>query len=210
MSYSVNFVRRSILFLSLLFVSGVGARAQNIDIDVLRDVNLNRNKSLDGTMKVFTQSALPMSAALPLTQLIVGYVRNDADIWEAGLQTATGLCINTVLSVGLKYGVNRTRPYVTYPYLQPYHTSQGPSFPSAHTSYAFCSATSLALCYPKWYVIVPSYMWAITVSYSRMHLGVHYPTDILAGAIIGAGSAWLAHQGNKWLRRKKEAIDMME
>ncbi|MGB8358080.1 MAG: phosphatase PAP2 family protein, partial [Bacteroidales bacterium] len=53
--------------------------------------------------------------------------------------------------------------------------------------------------YPKWYVIVPSYAYAGTVAYSRMHLGVHYPSDVLAGALIGSGCAVLSHYVNKKL-----------
>ena len=38
-----------------------------------------------------------------------------------------------------------------------------------------------------------------TVGYSRMYLGMHYPSDVLGGAIVGSASAWLAYKGNKWL-----------
>jgi membrane-associated phospholipid phosphatase len=49
----------------------------------------------------------------------------------------------------------------------------------------------LSLSFPKWYVIGPAYSYAILVAYSRSYLGVHYPGDILAGAIIGTGSSFL-------------------
>jgi membrane-associated phospholipid phosphatase len=45
--------------------------------------------------------------------------------------------------------------------------------------------------YPKWYVIVPAALYATTVSLSRPFVGVHYPSDILVGATIGAGVAFL-------------------
>jgi undecaprenyl-diphosphatase len=57
----------------------------------------------------------------------------------------------------------------------------------------------LSLAWPKWYIIVPTYTWAGTVAYSRMDLGVHYPSDVLIGALVGAGSAWLCHEVNKKL-----------
>jgi membrane-associated phospholipid phosphatase len=74
--------------------------------------------------------------------------------------------------------------------------------PSGHTSTAFATATSLSMAYPKWYVIIPSYAWASSVGYSRMHLGVHYPSDVFIGAIVGSGSAFLTHKANQWLEKK--------
>jgi membrane-associated phospholipid phosphatase len=66
---------------------------------------------------------------------------------------------------------------------------------------AFATATSLSLAYPKWYVIVPSFAYAGTVAYSRMHLGVHYPSDVAAGAVIGAGCAYLTFLIGKALQK---------
>jgi len=64
---------------------------------------------------------------------------------------------------------------------------------------AFANATALSLKYPKWYVIIPSYFWACSVGYSRLNLGEHYPSDVLAGAIVGAGSAFLSLKLTNWL-----------
>jgi undecaprenyl-diphosphatase len=57
----------------------------------------------------------------------------------------------------------------------------------------------------RWYVVVPAYTWATAIGYSRMYLGQHYPTDVLAGAITGAGSAWLSHKANNWIKRKRKS-----
>ena len=78
--------------------------------------------------------------------------------------------------------------------------SGGESFPSGHTSSAFCTATELALRYHTWYVIVPSYLFATSVAWARMYQGVHYPSDVLAGAVVGAGSAWLGWKLQKWMQ----------
>jgi membrane-associated phospholipid phosphatase len=56
----------------------------------------------------------------------------------------------------------------------------------------------MSLAFPKWYVIAPAYMYACAAGYSRMHLGVHYPSDVVAGAIVGTGSTVLSH----YLQRK--------
>jgi membrane-associated phospholipid phosphatase len=61
-------------------------------------------------------------------------------------------------------------------------------------------ATSLSLQYPKWYVIAPAYLYAGTVAYSRMDLGVHYPSDVLSGAIIGSGSAYITYKINRKIK----------
>jgi undecaprenyl-diphosphatase len=46
--------------------------------------------------------------------------------------------------------------------------------------------------------VVPAYGWAAMVGYSRLYLGEHYPSDVIAGAAIGAGSAFLS----EWLTKK--------
>ena len=103
-----------------------------------------------------------------------------------------GMIINLGITAGLKYLIKRKRPFSTYPgiIINKSGTScNDPSFPSGHSSTAFYAATSLSLTYHKWYIIAPSYLYAGTVAYSRMDLGVHYPSDVLSGIIIGTGSA---------------------
>ncbi len=107
-------------------------------------------------------------------------------------------CVNAFTTTALKLAFNRDRPFVTYPFLDKQAEAGSYSFPSGHTSTAFTLATSLSMAYPKWYVVVPSYVYACAAGYSRMHLGVHYPSDVLAGAIVGAGSAVLSN----YLQRK--------
>ena len=67
------------------------------------------------------------------------------------------------------------------------------SFPSGHTSTAFAIATSLSLSYPEWYVAAPALAWAGAVGVSRVWHGVHYPSDVLVGAGVGAGAAFVVH-----------------
>ena len=100
----------------------------------------------------------------------------------------------------MKYLVDRERPYERYPdRVHPYSHESSPSFPSGHTASAFALATSLCIKYPKWYVIAPSALWACSVGVSRMNEGVHYPSDLIAGAVIGTGCAVVNVYVNRWL-----------
>jgi undecaprenyl-diphosphatase len=118
---------------------------------------------------------------------------------ENSYMAAGGLALNTLITFGLKYTVSRERPFVNNAAIYKKTHAGLYSFPSGHTSTAFATATSLTLAYPKWYIAAPAYAWAGAVGYSRMHLGVHYPSDVLAGAIIGTLSSFVAFKVNQKL-----------
>ncbi len=177
--------------------------AQNADIDLLKNINVNRNQNLDKPLNFVSESVYPISLAAPLGLLGLGIIKHDKTLQKKGLVTLTSLTISMGTTYVLKKIIDRERPSITYPFIQPVIVETNGSLPSGHTTAAFSTATSLTLAFPKWYVAVPAYTWASTVAYSRLHLGVHYPSDILAGAVIGTGSAWLSHKANRWLQRRK-------
>lgn len=144
-----------------------------------------------------------ISLAIPATILAVGAIQNDHTTLHKGLYVGETLLASSLITFGLKYSINRPRPFVTDPSIIPVGPAGSPSFPSGHTSEAFSMATALVIAYPKWYVIVPAYTWAGSVAVSRMYLGVHYPSDIIGGVIVGAGSAWLTYKVNQWLKGGK-------
>lgn len=178
--------------------------AQNVDIDVLKKININRNTSLDGTFKSISQTAVPISLATPILIYTLGMINNDSVAKQKALFIGETFLASAFITVVSKKIIKTDRPYDTYPMIQPVVSEASYSMPSGHTSTAFATATSLSLAYPKWYVVAPSFVWAGAIGYSRMHLGVHYPSDVLAGALVGSGSAYLTYKANQWINKKRK------
>ena len=195
-------MKRILLFLLLL--PAFSGYSQNIDIKLLRDINLNRNEHLDGFFRGVTNSASPVAFGTPVILFGVGLLKKDTDLKQNALYIGASVVTASVVSTILKNSVKRTRPFITYPDIEKVTSGGSYSFPSGHTSDAFSLATSVTLAYPKWYIIAPAFIWAGTVGYSRMDLGVHYPGDVLMGAITGAGSAYLCYKGQQWLNKKRK------
>lgn len=176
------------------------------DFNMLKKVADTYTESGGKVMRGFSDLDSPISLGIPISLFTYGKIKKDKDaVWNS-FESATCQLINGVITTTMKYSFNRPRPFVTYPNDFTKHSVAGSkSFPSGHTSMAFAAATNISLMYPKWYVIAPAFAWASTVGYSRMYLGVHYPSDVLAGMIVGSGSAIIVHYGFKWIRRKIEA-----
>lgn len=183
--------------------------AQNTDIKLLRKINLERNTNFDQTFLVITHSFAPVALALPATLATIGLIKNDSLLKQNALMITGSLVGSTIVMVGMKYGIGRDRPFITYADLENLTIAGGPAFPSGHTSVAFSTATSITLAYPKWYVYVPAFLWAGSVGYSRMHIGVHYPSDVFVGAIIGSGSAILSSYLTKKIQLKRRSKGLM-
>jgi membrane-associated phospholipid phosphatase len=191
------------IILTLFISFSTGIYSQNFDINYLREINVERNKSLDPSFKAITSSASPISIAAPLLIYSVGLINKDTNLQSKGIFIGEAFLVNAFITTALKYSIKRDRPFVTYPDIEKISSGGSGSFPSGHTSESFATATSLSFAFPKWYVIAPSFIWATAVGYSRMDLGVHYPSDVAAGAIVGAGSAYLSFKLNKWINKKK-------
>jgi undecaprenyl-diphosphatase len=88
------------------------------------------------------------------------------------------------LSFGVKDVTSRPRPFEAHPEVHPLYVVHSSSFPAGHAATAFAGAVLLAFAAPR---IAPAVLaLAALIAASRVYDGVHYPTDVLAGAALGA------------------------
>ncbi len=89
------------------------------------------------------------------------------------------VAVSDLLAEAGKLVVQRHRPFETQ--IGPH--SNAHSFPSGHTATSFAAATVLSVYAPRWRV--PFFLLASLIGLSRIYNGMHYPTDVLAGAVLG-------------------------
>jgi undecaprenyl-diphosphatase len=105
-----------------------------------------------------------------------------ACVWSADL-----------LALAFKSATGRPRPYEALPQVDPLMgATVGQSLPSGHAATSFAAAVLLTSLWPRAW---PGFfLLATAIAFSRVYVGVHYPSDVLAGAALGAvvGLAWVA------------------
>ena len=113
---------------------------------------------------------------------------------------------SVITNLVLKTAVTRIRPYDAVEGLVPLVKKLGDySFPSGHT----CASFSCAVVYYKMYPDIKgkgAMVLAVLIALSRLYVGVHYPTDVLGGAIVGWLSAILALKISVFTEKKKAAV----
>lgn len=135
-------------------------------------------------LAIFCASYLQYIIGLVLIVLAIGS-QKWIKIAIAGL--LSGLIARYGVKSFILLFVDRGRPYITIPYFNPLISQsvdeQYKSFPSGHTIFLFALATTIYLYNKLWGIFF--YVSALLIGVARIAVGVHYPTDILAGAILG-------------------------
>lgn len=186
---------------SFLFVANMSSFAQNLDIDFLEKINQPGQSQANKFYQGLTTSADYVAVLTPVTMLGTGLLSKNKELTRKGISSSIAVLGTYGVGFILKKSVKRPRPWETYNQIIPYQMDDGTSFPSGSTSVAFAAATSLSTSFPKWYVAVPAYSYATAVGYSRLRLGAHYPSDVLAGAILGTASVWVSGKLTKFINK---------
>ena len=118
--------------------------------------------------------------------VVLGVLQRRGWWGTAGLALLTALATFAAdsLSFGIKDLTSRPRPFEAHPQIHPLYVVHSSSFPAGHAATAFAAAVLLSYAAPK---LAPAFVaLAALIGWSRVYDGVHYPTDVLAGAALGA------------------------
>lgn len=152
--------------------------------------------------------------AFPVASLFPKYrhtLRKHTEIFLTAF--ASAFAARLVITELIRFLYNRPRPFeilveVTQladkGFIQLVDHTAGGAFPSGHASLAFAVATAVSFYYPKTSII----FWAaaILIGLGRVAAGVHRPSDILGGAVVGIVSAWALQKSYKKWKQKRTGI----
>ncbi len=162
---------------------------------------------LDGNILLWIQENVRNDVLTPIMKFITT-TGNKGIIWIAialillaipktrkagilvGFSLLGSLLVNNIV---LKNAVARIRPYEVVDGLQLLvRKATDFSFPSGHTGSSFAAAVMMCLVLPKRYGI-PALIYAFLMGFSRLYVGIHYPTDVLTGALTGTLCAFIVY-----------------
>ena len=177
----------------------------NAELTFLNALQALRTPVLDGVMRFFTHLGDSGFIWLVLTALLLAFRRTR----RAGWVLAAALLFDAVLcNILLKPMVGRIRPcdiLTEVELLIP--RPEDFSFPSGHTCAAFAFAVALCMTQPQRWAKGAALALAALMGFSRLYVGVHFPSDVLAGAVIGSLcgllAGWMVPRFLAWVRSRR-------
>lgn len=122
---------------------------------------------------------------------LIFYVLGREPLNKAAFDAMMALVFSHVAAHFVKRFITRPRPYLVLPgaYTVEFPLKD-PSFPSGHTTAAFSLAIAYSLHFPI--LTAPLVLLAVVTGFSRVYLGLHYPSDVVMGALFGTIAAILS------------------
>jgi membrane-associated phospholipid phosphatase len=160
--------------------------AERVDVAVYAAIASTPTPALDRTMRRLTRAADNAQISLGASVLLA-LTRGRRGLRAAGSGLASVAVTATIVNVAIKPLAGRRRPDPAaqqVPVARLARMPRHPSFPSGHTASAFAFASGVSHVLPR--EALPLYALATIVAYSRVHTGVHFPADVVAGSVLGS------------------------
>lgn len=193
-----------VLCVSLAFPAILSAQGESLDIRLFRQIN-NSQSNTYGAIEFVDQTSLPFFVSTPAGILLYGGLADDRSTVDTGTLLVVSQSLGFVTSSLLKAITDRQRPFeaLTDVKLKRLSGVSGSSFPSGHATEAFAIATIFAMRSPP-IVYVPAFVWAAFVGYGRVYVGVHYPSDVIAGMVLGTLCSVLVYEYREGILKIKD------
>ncbi len=165
-----------------------------MDAAILQALEKIRCPFLDVVFGIFTALGEEMIIAAIIAVVYICFSKRAGE--QALLTVMTASCV----TAGIKGAVRRLRPYaagdvarveIDNPLVSTMDLDADMSFPSGHSTASGGFFTTLALRLRRPLAVLLCVLFVLMVMLSRLYFGVHYPTDVLTGLVIGAGCAFL-------------------
>jgi len=147
-------------------------------------IQYNRYQEFDEMFRFISNSVYFICPAILFIGLFVSFKMRPKLLFLNYCKIAMVSVFAIIVTYLLKYGIQRPRPFKNHQDISQLMEAGNFSFPSGHTLIAFTIAFGLYFCFQKKYLLIPIFVWAFAVAYSRIILGVHYPSDIIASIVI--------------------------
>lgn len=161
-----------------LFIMDILSYIESVDYSIFQDLNLDIvNPFFDGFFPLLRD----LTYFFWIFLIVYFWARKEKRLATI---LAAGIVAGAIFTYPLKFFIDRQRPYEqldTTRLLTPFEND--PSFPSGHTEMSFLAATIVSQFHPGYSKYL--YGFSLIVALSRIYVGVHFPIDVIGGAIIG-------------------------
>lgn len=160
----------------------------NLDLLIFQKINSLAEKSVCfDSLAIFCAEYL---GYILIIVLVLFLLKNYKKYWQVVVKALTAAVLSRfVITEIIRFFWNRSRPFVENHVNLLINQSIEPSFPSGHASFYFALSTVVFFFNKKLGILF--LLVSALISVSRIFVGVHWPSDILAGTLIGIFSGWL-------------------